>query len=128
MFNKNTEKLESFIGANSTFKGDIETKGTLRVDGIVVGNIHADWVVLGDKSHVKGDITVRGIVVGGRVDGNIKAKELVEIKNKGQIFGEIVTGKLVVVEGGVLDGRSRMHHEESGKIIEFQSLDKAKQV
>ena len=128
MFNKNTEKLESFIGANSTFKGDIETKGTLRVDGIVNGNIHADWVVLGDKSHVKGDITVRGIVVGGRVDGNIKAKELVEIKNKGQIFGEIVTGKLVVVEGGVLDGRSRMHHEESGKIIEFQSLDKAKQV
>ena len=128
MFNKNTEKLESFIGANSTFKGDIETKGTLRVDGIVNGNIHADWVVLGDKSHVKGDITVRGIVVGGRVDGNIKAKELVEIKNKGQIFGEIVTGKLVVVEGGVLDGRSRMHHEESGKFIEFQSLDKAKQV
>lgn len=127
MFNKNTEKLESLIGANSTFKGDIDTKGTLRVDGIVVGNIDADWVVLGEKSQVKGDITVRGIVVGGRVDGNIKAKELVEIKNKGQIFGELVTGKLVVVEGGVLDGRSRMHHEESGKIIEFQSLDKAKQ-
>ena len=127
MFNKNTEKLESFIGANSTFKGDIDTKGTLRVDGIVVGNIHADWVVLGEKSHVKGDITVRGIVVGGRVDGNIKAKELVEIKNKGQIFGEVFTGKLIVVEGGVFDGRSRMHHEEAGKIIEFQSLDKAKQ-
>ena len=127
MFNKNTEKLESFIGANSTFKGDIDTKGTLRVDGIVEGNIAADWVVLGEKSHVKGDITARGIVVGGRVDGNVKAKEIVEIKNKGQLFGEIFTGKLVVVEGGIFDGRSRMHHEESGKIIEFQPLDKVKQ-
>ncbi len=127
MFNKNTEKLESFIGANSTFKGDIETKGTLRVDGIVDGNIVADWGVLGEKSHVKGDITARGIVVGGRVDGNIKAKEIAEIKNKGQLFGEVFTGKLVVVEGGVFDGRSRTHQEDFGKIIEFQTLDKAKQ-
>lgn len=127
MFNKNVEKLESFIGANSTFKGDIDTKGTLRVDGIVDGNIVADWVVLGDKSHVKGDITARGIVVGGRVDGNLKAKEIVEIKSKGQLCGEIFTNKLVIAEGGVFDGRSRMHHEDSGKIIEFQSIEKAKQ-
>ena len=77
MFNKNIEKLESFVGTNSTFKGDIDTKGTLRVDGIVEGNITADWVVLGDKSRVKGDITARGIVVGGRIDGNVKAKEIV---------------------------------------------------
>ncbi len=127
MFSKNTEKLESFVGASSTFIGDIETKGTLRVDGIVTGNIVADWVVLGEKSHVKGDITARGIVIGGRVDGNIKAKEIAEIKGKGRLFGEIFTSKLVVVEGGVLDGRSRMQHEESGKVIEFQPLEKVKQ-
>jgi cytoskeletal protein CcmA (bactofilin family) len=123
MFNKNVEKLESFIGTNSTFKGDIDTKGTLRVDGIVEGNIAADWVVLGDKSKVKGDITARGIVVGGRIDGNVKAKEIVEIKNKGQLFGEIFTSKLLVAEGGIFDGRSRMHHDEA-KVIEFQSIQK----
>ena len=123
MFSKNTEKLESFVGANSSFRGDVNTKGTLRVDGVVEGNIAADWVVLGDKSHVKGDIVVRGIVIGGRVDGNVKAKEIVEIKNKGRLSGEIVTTKLVVAEGGVLDGRSRMQHEEA-KVIEFHAAQK----
>jgi cytoskeletal protein CcmA (bactofilin family) len=127
MFNKNSEKLESFIGANSTLRGDIETSGTLKVDGIVEGNIAADWVVLGDKAHIKGDITSRGIVVGGRVDGNLKAKEIVEIKSKGQLFGEIFTSRLVVSEGGIFDGRSRMHHEDSAKVIEFQPLDKTRQ-
>jgi cytoskeletal protein CcmA (bactofilin family) len=126
MFNKNIEKLESFIGANSTFKGDIDTKGTLRVDGTVEGNIAADWVVLGDKSVVKGNVTARGIVVGGRVEGNLKAKEVIEIKSKGQLFGEIFTSKFVVAEGGVFDGRSRMHHDEA-KVIEFQPIEKAKQ-
>ena len=127
MFNKNTEKLESFIGANSTFKGDIDTKGTIRVDGIVEGNIAADWVVLGDKSHVKGDITARGVVVGGRIDGNLKVKEIVEIKVKGQLYGEIVTGKLVIAEGGIFEGRSRMQHHDGSKVIEFQSIEKTKQ-
>jgi cytoskeletal protein CcmA (bactofilin family) len=124
MFNKNTEKLESFIGANSTFKGDVETKGTLRVDGVVEGNIAADWVVLGEKSHVKGDIAVRGIVVGGKIDGNVRAKEIVEIKNKGRLCGEIFTSKLMVAEGGVFDGRSSMRHEEA-KVIELQAIEKA---
>ena len=125
MFSRNTEKLESFVGANSLFKGDIDTKGTLRVDGVVEGNISADWVVLGDKAHVKGDITVRGIVIGGRVDGNVKAKEIVEIKNKGGMSGEIITSKLVVAEGGVLDGRSRMQNEEA-KVVEFHAKEMKK--
>ena len=47
MFHKNTEKLESFIGTNSAIKGDVDSKGTLRVDGVVEGNISADWVIVG---------------------------------------------------------------------------------
>lgn len=128
MFSKNTEKLESFVGANSSFKGDVNTKGTLRVDGIVEGNITADWVVLGDKAQVKGDISVRGIVIGGRVDGNVKAKEIVEIKNKGSLSGEIMTNKLVVAEGGVLEGRSRMQQHEEAKLVEFHAKEQEQAV
>jgi cytoskeletal protein CcmA (bactofilin family) len=128
MFSKNTEKLESFVGANSSFKGDVNTKGTLRVDGVVEGNITADWVVLGDKAQVKGDISVRGIVIGGRVDGNVRAKEIVEIKNKGRLSGEVVTNKLVVAEGGVLEGRSRMQQHEEADVVEFHAKEQEQAV
>ena len=84
MFTKNTEKLEALIGVNSNFRGDIDTKGTLRIDGALVGNANADWIILGEKSSIKGDLTSRGIVVGGRIEGNLRAKEIVEIKSKGQ--------------------------------------------
>jgi cytoskeletal protein CcmA (bactofilin family) len=120
MFTKNTEKLESFIGANSNFKGDIDTKGTLRVDGTVDGNVNADWVILGEKAFLKGNITARGIIIGGRVEGNLKAKEIVEIKPKGQVSGDISTSKLTIIEGGIFDGRSSMMKDES-KIVEFQT-------
>jgi cytoskeletal protein CcmA (bactofilin family) len=124
MFHKNHEKLESFVGSNTLFKGEIETKGTLRVDGVIEGNIQADWVIVGAKSHITGDISARGIVVGGRVDGNLKGKEIVEIKNKGQIHGQIFTSKLSIVEGAIFDGKSSMHAEEA-KIIELQTKEKA---
>lgn len=119
-FNKNTEKLESFIGANSNFKGDIDTKGTLRVDGTMEGNVNADWVILGEKAYLRGDITARGIIVGGKVEGNLRVKEIVEVKTKGQVYGDIYSSKLTIVEGGIFDGRSSMQKGES-KIVEFQA-------
>lgn len=125
MFHKNTEKLESLIGANSTFKGNVDTKGTIRVDGVIEGNISADWVIIGEKAQVRGDIASRGIVVGGRVDGNLRAKEIVEIRSKGQVCGEIHTGKLTVIEGAVFDGRSSMHKEESN-VVELLTKEKVK--
>ena len=123
MFSKNTEKLESFIGINSNFKGDIKTQGTLRVDGTVEGNIETDWLILGETSHLKGDATSRGIIVGGRVDGNLTAREIIEIKAKGQVTGELATTKLSIAEGAMFDGRSSMIREESN-VIELQAKEK----
>jgi len=119
MFSRNSEKLEALIGVSTEFRGNIDTKGTLRIDGIFEGNINADWVILGEKASVKGDIESRGIVVGGKIEGNLRAKEIVEIKSKGQVLGDIHTTKLTVIEGGIFDGRSTMIKEGSN-IVEFQ--------
>lgn len=123
IFSKNTEKLESIVGANSIFKGDITTKGTLRIDGTVTGNIDSDWLVLGEKALLKGDITSRGVITGGRIEGNITAKEILEIKPKGQVIGDISTGKLIVSEGGILEGHTKMQKEDS-KLVEFHLKDR----
>jgi cytoskeletal protein CcmA (bactofilin family) len=119
--------LESLIGSNSSVRGEVESKGTLRADGSIEGNISADWVVIGEKALIKGNITARGIVVGGRVEGNMKAKEIVEIKNKGQVYGEVFTPKLSIAEGGIFDGRSSMQKAEESNVVDLASLTKAEQ-
>jgi cytoskeletal protein CcmA (bactofilin family) len=118
MFHKNTEKLESLVGTESTVKGDITTNGTVRIDGTVEGNVEADWVVLGEKALIKGDVSARGVIVGGRVEGNLRVREICEIKNKGELYGEIVTAKLTIAEGAVFDGRSTMRNEEA-KVVDL---------
>ncbi len=123
MFGRNPGKLESIIGADSHFKGEIETKGTLRVDGGVEGNVRADWVVIGEKALIKGDVEARGIIVGGKVEGNIRGKEIVELRNKGNVSGEIFSNKLTIAEGAVFEGKSSMKKEEQ-KVVELSNKEK----
>jgi len=125
MFHRNTEKLESLVGGSSRFKGEIETSGTLRIDGAIEGQVAADWIIIGEKGHVKGDVSARGIIVGGRVEGDLRAKEIVEIRNKGQVYGEVLTSKLMVAEGAIFEGKSTMQKEES-KVIEIASKERAR--
>lgn len=115
---KNNEKLESFIGANSSFKGDIKTKGTIRIDGSVEGNIESDWLIIGEKGILTGDVRANGVIVGGKIEGMVTAREIIEIKGKGEITGDINTPKLSVSEGAILNGKATMTKDSN--VVELQ--------
>ena len=112
MFGNKSQKLESIIGVNSDFTGDFHVSGTVRVDGMVKGLIHGEFVILSETAMVKGDIKARQVIIGGKVEGNVFALEKVEIKSKGTVSGEIHTKKFSVIEGGTLNGRVYMVAEE----------------
>ncbi len=120
MFDKKDNQLESFIDFNTSLNGNIHTKGTLRVDGNFEGNIVTDWLILGDKAMVKGEMTVKGITIGGAIEGNIHASEIVEIKPKGRVTGNIKTPKIIISEGGVFQGHSIMEKEPE-KVLELEA-------
>jgi len=124
MFTKDDKQLETIIGNNTQLDGNITTKGTIKVDGRVNGNIETDWIILGEKSYLKGNIVAAGIVIAGYVEGNITAKEVVEIKRTGQVKGDLSTSKLVVIEGGFVDGKISMKKDGS-KVVEIK--DKVKE-
>jgi len=108
MFGKGSRKLETIDGDDTRIAGKVSVKGTIRVDGIVEGDVEADWVVVGETGKIRGNIRTRGMVVGGSVEGNIEATETVELREKAAMVGEIHTPKLGISEGAVFDGRARM--------------------
>lgn len=128
MFGKQSKQMETILGAESTIRGELVVKGTVRVDGTIEGDLGADYVVVGETGRVQGNLRSRGTVVGGRIDGNIDSSETVELKHSAQVFGEIRTAKLVMSEGALFDGLSCMKRkgEESssaeGKIAHLKSM------
>jgi cytoskeletal protein CcmA (bactofilin family) len=108
VFTKKQPAMETIIGVGSVTRGDLSTKGTVRIDGTLEGRIRADWIFIGTPGVVNGDIVCRGMVVGGKVEGSVHAGELVDIKENGQVTGDIYTSKLAVSEGAILEGHSYM--------------------
>lgn len=122
MFLRNKEKIEVIIGPETCVKGDLSSKGAVRIDGKLEGNLDADLVIVGETGLIKGNIDARGAIIDGRVEGNIRASELVEIKSNGCLKGDLFCQKLVIQEGGLFEGRSHMgkkEGEEKSRVIQF---------
>ena len=120
MFSKGTEKLESFIGAKTDFQGELNVKGTLRVDGRIDGRLNAECVILSETAVVKGEVMAKKIIVGGKVEGILRAQEILEINSTGKVLGDIFTNKISVKEGGELNGKIEMK-KDGKKVLDFES-------
>ncbi len=116
MFGRSSTRLETVIGSDSTIRGELTIQGTVRVDGNVEGDIRADWVIVGETGKVRGNVQARAMVVGGKVEGNIDASEIVELKDKAQVFGEICAAKLAMSEGALFDGQSSMKQKKETSV------------
>ncbi len=120
MFSKDMEKLKSFLGTQSELQGDLKIKGILRLDGSVRGRIEADQVILTETAVLKGEILAKKIIVGGKVEGTLRATGLLEIRPKGKVEGEIFTNKLLIQEGGEFNGQIEMSSDKTN-ILDFES-------
>lgn len=124
-FSKQHPNLEIIIGPESTIRGDITSKGTVRIDGGFEGMLTADCVIVGEKGGVTGDSTVRQMIVGGRISGNIRASAGVDIQRTGKVCGDIFSTHLCISDGGKFDGRSTMHRT---KEIRFTGEETATEI
>jgi cytoskeletal protein CcmA (bactofilin family) len=103
------DSVLSIVAADLTVVGELKTDGVVKIDGTVEGNIHAARQVLVSKGGVvKGDVFTKEAIVGGRVEGSVQAAERVEIQASSIIQGDIVTKRILVHEGGEVNGSVRM--------------------
>jgi cytoskeletal protein CcmA (bactofilin family) len=108
MFSRKADRLKLVLGESSKITGDIEALGTIIVDGTIVGHIIGEKVILGEKAYVKGNIVAKNIILGGKIDGDLNGKERVELRATGQVFGDIFTSRLSIMEGAIFQGMSHM--------------------
>ena len=102
--------------SKNVLNSDVELKGTLKFsgemtfDGKLDGDINSEGSLnLGDNAVVKGNINVNTVVIRGKINGNITAREKIEIKSKTELFGDVRAPKLVIEEGVTFVGKSEVN-------------------
>ena len=103
----------SVVSAECYFQGTLNVQGSLRVDGTLEGSVdNARHVIVGDGGKIVGDVTAQIVVCGGVIEGNVCA-EMLEVLSKATILGDIRAKKMIVEEGGRIDGRCTIGEEQN---------------
>jgi len=105
-----TSAVKNTLGSDVEIKGNLKFTGELTFDGKIDGEIQTDGVLnLGDSATVNGNINAQSVIVRGKVNGNIVAKEKIELKTKTELFGDIRAAKLSVEEGVTFVGKTEVN-------------------
>lgn len=109
------ENLSTIIGKDSAFTGDMEVKGTLRIDGKVKGKIICDETVsVGATGEVEAEIDSKMVIVAGTVVGNIRTSEKIEMQAKSKVLGDVSTKNIVIEQGAIFHGSCQMKGVKEG--------------
>lgn len=91
------------------FEGKLCFEGTLRIGGSFRGEIYTnDVLVIGEGARVQAEIQAGTVIINGEVTGNVVAKHRVEIHRPAIFKGNIITPSLMVAEGVIFEGNSKM--------------------
>jgi len=104
----------SIIGPGMTVIGDLETDGTLRVEGRVEGTIRAGkGVVVGKEGSVDGNVFTQDAVISGAVQGTLVAGSRLEVHATARIEGEVRAPRMQLEDGAILNGNLAMGSSSS---------------
>jgi len=104
-----SDKINTIIGKDTVFKGSINGKGLIRIDGEVEGDIaNTGDVIIGENGKAKVELKARNVTIAGLLEGSVDAEGKVELKNTGTAAGSLKTKKLMIEEGAVLSGNTEM--------------------
>ncbi len=116
-------KETTVISQNTKIEGEITLESNLHIDGEIEGTIKSSSVVsVGKSGQVKGEIYAQKVLVSGRVNGKIDAKEI-EIVTGGRVVGEIFVENLVIQSMGVFSGVSHQKETEEAKVEEPSQIE-----
>jgi cytoskeletal protein CcmA (bactofilin family) len=105
----NENKVVTILGPGTMLRGELRCRGTIRVEGTVVGGVASgDSVVLLENGRIQGDVTAGQVIVGGEIVGNVSAVERIEITAKGRVVGDMIAPRISIHEGVLFEGRCTM--------------------
>ena len=111
-------EIETVVGPNTHFRGDIQSDGGARIEGVFEGTIDVTGnLIIGEGAKVIADISAHNISISGGIKGDINGNK-VEILENGRVWGNLTVNSLLLNEGAYLRGNTTMQGDIEPPMIE----------
>ena len=126
MRKKHSENVPSLISKGIRLEAELLSgKGTVRIEGEYFGDIMIDGELMLEQSgHVCGNVIAKAAYISGSISGNINCSELLHIKTNGKVKGDIECQAVLMDEGAVFIGYSKMFEQapEPADLLGVQTM------
>src|SRR5437762_7685043 len=120
---------KNVLNSDVEIKGNLKFAGELTFEGKLDGEIHTDGTLnLGDGAVINGNINATNVVVRGKINGNITAKEKIDIKAKTELFGDIRSARLAIEEGVTFVGKTEVNPNKVAPTAPLQRTNEAPRI
>ena len=101
------------IGKSVVIKGELSGSEDLYVDGQVEGSISLknNMLTVGPNGSVKATVEAKGVVVQGKLEGNVAASDRVELRKSAVVTGDIATQRIAIEDGAYFKGKVEIQKE-----------------
>ena len=124
-----TSGLVGYLYKGSRVSGQLSFQGAARIDGTVEGEIHCQGsLTIGESAEIRAKISGQTVVIQGKVEGNVTAKERIELRAPGRLIGNVNAPRVVIAEGVVFEGDCAMglgRQQGAGADSPVVSVDRA---
>ncbi len=109
---------QTFLGRSVVLQGELSGKEDLLIEGQFDGNINLQehCLTIGPQGQVKAEIRARQVVVHGTVNGNISAREKIDIRKTGHVVGDLLAGAIAIEEGAYFKGSIDILREQPQEV------------
>jgi cytoskeletal protein CcmA (bactofilin family) len=122
--------MDTVLGEFTTFTGNIESEGSIKVLGKVEGDVKASGdVYIEQTSSVTGNIYGSNVYISGHIKGNVLAKGILHLMTQAKLYGDIEVNSIVTDEGAIFQGNCRMievNSEEAATVTPKKTRIKSK--
>jgi cytoskeletal protein CcmA (bactofilin family) len=107
---ENAQASRSVISSEVEIIGTVKTSGSIQVEGRIEGEILSEGDVgIGKSGSVKGNLHVNSVTIAGTIQGNVQAKDRIEMKSTAKVLGDIKAKRLAVEDGVTFVGKSEVN-------------------
>lgn len=112
--------IDTLIGLKTEVKGNLVFAGGLRIDGLLNGDVSArgqgsSTLIVSEHAQVNGDVSVPHVVVTGKIHGQVRSSQRLELHATAEIVGDVHYRVIGMARGATINGNLVCEAHEKGQ-------------
>jgi len=100
---------------NQAAQRNIAGNENLSIDGAIEGpiSLKCHTLTVGRSARVKAEVTAHEVIVYGKLSGNLRAGNRIEIKRDGSVVGDLTAARILIEDGAYFKGKVQIERRKT---------------